>query len=195
MRLATQALEPPAQQVDQDHPGDTLGLGPVAFADAMADEPGIGALRGLRVRQRGRFECTLGFHGVLFPVVNCGYLMEVGLMSEQALRQEIVELRARIEAVDDWAAGVHRVLADVLPFLLRGHPEAAKVHQLLQQAERRYEELSAHPDQSEGPGETADLYEPAKLLNRQLALQGVWPGVDPQQAARESVERAREARR
>lgn len=116
-------------------------------------------------------------------------------MSEQTLRQEIAELRARIEATDDWAAGVHRVLVDVLPFLLRGHPEAAKVHQLLLQAERRYEELKAHPEQSEGPGETADLYEPSKLLNRQLALQGVWPGVDPQQAAREALDRAREAKR
>lgn len=116
-------------------------------------------------------------------------------MSEQALRQEIAELRARIEAVDDWAAGVHKVLADVLPFLLRGHPEVEKVHQLLQQADQRYEELTAAPAGAEGPGENAGLYEPAKMLNRLFGLLGVWPGVDPQQAARESVERARKEER
>ncbi len=116
-------------------------------------------------------------------------------MSEQELRQEIAELRARIEATDNWAAGVHQVLVDVLPFLLRGHPEVEKVHQLLQRAEHRYEELKASPEKSEGAGDVAGLYEPAKILNRQLALRGVWPGVDPQQAARESVERPRGAKR
>lgn len=116
-------------------------------------------------------------------------------MSEQALRQEIAELRAKVEAVDDWAAGVHRVLADVLPFLLRGHPEVEKVHQLLQQSDRRYEELSAPPETPQGSGDAAGLYEPGKMLNRLFAVLGVWPGVDPQQAAHESVERAREARR
>jgi hypothetical protein len=131
----------------------------------------------------------LGFHGGLFPVVDCGYLMEVGLMSEQALRQEIAELRARVEAVDDWSAGVHKVLIDVLPFLLRGHPEVEKVHQLLQQADRRYEELTANPASAEEPGEVAGLYESAKMLNRLFGVLGVWPGIDPQQAARESLDR------
>lgn len=116
-------------------------------------------------------------------------------MSEQALRQEIAELRARVEAVDDWAAGVHKVLVDVLPFLLRGHPEVEKVHQLLQRADLRYEELTGNPASAREPGENAGLYESAKILNRLFGLLGVWPGVDPQQAARESVERAREVER
>lgn len=70
VRLAAQALEAAAQQVDQDHAVDALGFGPVGFADAMADKPGIGAFRGLRVRQWGRFECTLGFHSGVFRVVD-----------------------------------------------------------------------------------------------------------------------------
>lgn len=112
-------------------------------------------------------------------------------MSEQALRQEIAELRAKIEAVDDWAAGVHRVLLDVLPHLLRGHPEVEKVHQAMLFSDQQYEALTANPASSEGSGLTAGLYEPSKILNRMFAGLGVWPGVDAQQAARESIDRAR----
>jgi hypothetical protein len=110
-------------------------------------------------------------------------------MSEQ-LQQEVAELRARLEAADDWASGVHRVLLDVLPHLLRGHPEVAKVQHLLLHADQRYQELLANPASSEGAGDTPGLYEPAKMLYRQLALLGVWPDVDPQAAAQQSLERA-----
>lgn len=116
-------------------------------------------------------------------------------MSERALRQEIAELRARVEAVDDWAAGVHQVLVDVLPFLLRGHPEVEQVHQLLKKADLRYEELKDNPEKSEGAGDVAGLYEPAKMLNRLFGVLGVWPGVEPQQAACGSLGRAREVDR
>lgn len=111
-------------------------------------------------------------------------------MSEQELREEIAALRARIEQVDDWAAGVQQVLLNVLPSLLRGHPEAAKVHGLLQKADERYEQLKADPASADpASGQTAELYEPAKMLNRLLGIMGVWPDVDPQQAARHAVER------
>lgn len=107
-----------------------------------------------------------------------------------ALRAEVARLRARIEEADDWAHGIQTVLALVLPALLRGHPEAGKVQALLQMEDDRYEELQKHPDRAE-PNETAAQHEAGKMLHRLLALGGVWPNVDHQQAVRESLRRAR----
>lgn len=109
-------------------------------------------------------------------------------MSEQALRQEIAELRVRIEQVDDWAAGVHQLLLDVLPHLLRGHPSVEKVRAALQRSDDRYEQLIADPAGEETP----ELYEPAKMMNRLFGTLGVWPGVDPLDSAQEAIDRARE---
>lgn len=96
-------------------------------------------------------------------------------MGKQTSRQEIAELRAKIEELDDWANGIHMALVDVLPFLLRGHPEAAKVEGLLKASAQRYEELLAHPERAEDAHEKATLYESRKNLYRQLALLGAWP--------------------
>jgi hypothetical protein len=106
-----------------------------------------------------------------------------------ALRAEVERLRAEIEKVDDWAQGIHLALETVLPFLLRGHPEAGEVQRLLQSLDERYEELLKHPGRAEA-GERRGQLESPKMLYRRLALQDVWPGADSKEAACQTLERA-----
>ena len=111
-------------------------------------------------------------------------------MSEiELLRQEVAELRGQIDEVDNWASGIQQVLVAVLPFLLRGHPEAGKVAGLLRHHSERFEELQNHPERAENEDETAGLYEAGKMLYWQLAILGAWPGIDPAQAAQQSLAR------
>lgn len=106
------------------------------------------------------------------------------------LQSQIDALRAELKTTDDWATGVFLTLEQILPFLLRGHPEIAKIQQSLKRSEQRFEELIAHPERAEDDDETAEKYEAAKILYQQLALLGVWPDVDPGAAARQTLERA-----
>lgn len=114
-------------------------------------------------------------------------------MNEAELRSEVQRLRTEIDRIDDWASGIFALLMDVLPQLLRDHPNVEKIQRSLQAADDRYEELQAHPERAEA-GEPAGLYEARKMLHRQLALLGVWPNVDPAEAAERSLERARQRR-
>jgi uncharacterized small protein (DUF1192 family) len=107
-----------------------------------------------------------------------------------ALRAEVERLRAEIDAMDDWAHGVHVSLAAVLPLLLRGHAEADAARRFLQSHADRYEELLRHPERAE-EGETAAQHESPKILYDQLELLGVWPGVDPKEAARKHIAKFR----
>ena len=107
------------------------------------------------------------------------------------LRQEVAALRKQIDETDDWANGIQMSLLQVLPLLLRGHPEAGKVQQMLEQCVARYEELKAHPRRG-GKDETPALYESRKMLYRQLASRGVWPGIDADKFVQESVQRYRQ---
>ena len=111
-------------------------------------------------------------------------------MNEAALRQELVRLRAEIDAVDDWSNGVFMLLIEVLPQLLRDHPSAAKVRDSLKRSADRYELLLAHPEQAED-GEPAGLYEARNMAYRLLGLTGVLPGVDPSQMANDTISRLR----
>jgi hypothetical protein len=104
------------------------------------------------------------------------------------LTKEIEALRGQIDETDDWANGVFLLMEQILPFLLRGHPELDKIEKLLQASAERYEELQAHPERAED-GETAGLYEARKILYRHMALLGVWPDIEPGEAARETLER------
>lgn len=110
-------------------------------------------------------------------------------MSDEALRQEIAALRQRVDEAEAWADGIQQSLVEVLPFLLRGHPEVSKVESLLRSSSQRYEVLRAHPERAESADETAGLYESRKMLYHLLALLGVWPGVDPGKAAEQSLRR------
>lgn len=109
-----------------------------------------------------------------------------------SLRREVAELRQQIDQVDDWANGIQQVLVSVLPFLLRGHPEAAKVGKLLRHYAERYEELLAHPERAEDRDDTPEKKEAGKMLYWQLAVLGVWPGVDPASAAQQILAQARQ---
>lgn len=102
--------------------------------------------------------------------------------------KEIERLRTQIDDAENWSNGVFLLLEQVLPFLLRGHPEVEKLQKLLQSSDDRYEELLKYPHRAE-PDEPAGLYEASKMMNRQLALLGVWPNIDPQEAARKTLER------
>lgn len=106
-------------------------------------------------------------------------------MSEEIekLKQEIAELRQKLHETDDWACGVYNALEKVLPFLLRGHPEVEKVAQLLKSAGDHYENNPHAQDRN--------MKEPMKMLYQQLAMLGVWPGVDPHETAKSSLERHR----
>ena len=110
------------------------------------------------------------------------------------LQRQIDALRAELNAIDDWAAGVFLLLEQLAPFLLRGHPEIAKIERLLKCSEQRFEELSAHPERAEDSDETAEKYEAANIMYRQLALLGVWPDVDPGETARQALAQYRRRR-
>lgn len=111
-------------------------------------------------------------------------------MSEiELLRQEIAALRQKVSETDDWASGIQQALIAVLPFLLRGHPDVGKIEGVLRHYSERYDELLADPLQAETPDATAGVYEAGAALYRQLAILGVWPGIDPAAAAQQTLAR------
>lgn len=110
---------------------------------------------------------------------------------KQAIQLEIQQaqqpLLDKIDAVDDWAQGIYLLLEQILPPLLRGHPEAEQIQALLQRLDDRYETLLAHPHRAE-EDETAGQYEPGKMLHRHLAMLGVWPNIETGDAGQQTIE-------
>lgn len=98
-------------------------------------------------------------------------------MSEiEQLRQEVAQLRAEIDRVDDWANGLLHVLIDVLPLLLKQHPDvAAKIAPMWEGAARKFYSVTTETGQAESFSETVELLESKKMLYETFALLGVWP--------------------
>lgn len=100
-------------------------------------------------------------------------------MSDE-LREEVAQLRAELDRLDDWANGVFVALSEALYPLLKANPEAAAhLAPLWSKAADRYERVQSEPGQAEDFHETAELLEARKLLYRQFATLRLWPQPDP----------------
>ena len=104
----------------------------------------------------------------------------------QDLQERVAQLEAKLEALtievdrnDDWANGLFRVLVDVLPHLLRAHPDLA-VHlgRHWKNEAERYEVLKSDPGQAEDFHDTAEKAEATKMLYRMFEALDVWPQQD-----------------
>lgn len=109
----------------------------------------------------------------------------------QKLKQEIDELKRKVEYTDDWVGGMQMMLTSILPFVLRDHPQVEKVAGLLKSMSDTYERLEQNPDSATEYDQPLATYEPGKMLYRVFAQMGVWPNVDAQTATHEALERAR----
>lgn len=92
---------------------------------------------------------------------------------QRAVAEAVAPLRAEISLVDDFANGVFAVLLDVLPFLLRQHPELAeKIEPLWHKAVNDFELAKAGRDPDK---QTPEFYEARKMLYRIVELMRIWP--------------------
>lgn len=87
----------------------------------------------------------------------------------------VAPLREELDRMDDWANGLFVVLADVLPLLLREHPQmAATLGPKWAGAAGHFERLQATGQQRTQEGETLELLEGRKMLYKVLATLGFW---------------------
>lgn len=87
-------------------------------------------------------------------------------------------LREEIDRLDDWANGLYLVLLNVLPFLMKAHPEMARqVEPQWRSAAERFEALADGARSDDG--ETAELLEARKMLHSVLTLLHAWPAQQP----------------
>ena len=106
--------------------------------------------------------------------------MEIAMSDE--LREEVAQLRAELDRLDDWANGVFAALSDALLPLLKANPQtAAYLAPIWRSAAERFDEVQTEPGQAGDFHETAELLEARKMLYRQFAILGVWPPHDPKE--------------
>ena len=97
-------------------------------------------------------------------------------MSDTELRQEIEQLRAEIDRVDEWSTGVFQVLTDVLQPLLRLHPDvAAEIAPQWRRASDRFDAVESNAGQLDDVDETVERLEARKMLYRLFDSIGLWP--------------------
>lgn len=95
------------------------------------------------------------------------------------IRSEHAQLRAELDRVDDWANGVFLALQDLLPSLLKAHPDtAAAVADMWRKAAEQYDQVAAGHAVTDVDGDpvTLEFLEARKMLYRSLGhLSGIWP--------------------
>lgn len=105
----------------------------------------------------------------------------VRALLQQEIGKAVAPLRQEIDQLDDWANGVFAALADLLPPLLRKHPDiAADLEPLWRYASERWQHLQQPQAQGQAVDfhETEHLLEARKMLYRQLAGLKAWPTPD-----------------
>ncbi len=107
----------------------------------------------------------------------------IRVQTNLAAANAAASVRADLDRHEEWTNGLFVVLINVLPFLLRQHPDLAQ--QLESQwrgAAERFEQFDVTEERN-AEGETAELLEARKMLYRMLTLLQVWP---QQKAPREA---------
>lgn len=106
---------------------------------------------------------------------------EISAAVRSAVQQETAALRAEIDRVDDWANGVFSVLLELLPPLLKTHPEiAAALEPKWKASAERYEKVLQLQGQSEHFHESPEHLEARKMAYRVLLVQKAWPSHSPE---------------
>lgn len=100
-----------------------------------------------------------------------------------AAARAVEPLRAEINKVDDWANGLFLVVNDLMPFLLRMHPElASELAPRWRSAAEGFDRIQegAAPE----PDEPLELLEARKMLFRMSDLLKLWPKAVKQRPVR-----------
>lgn len=100
-----------------------------------------------------------------------------------AAARAVEPLRAEINKVDDWANGLFLVVNDLMPFLLRTHPElASELAPRWRKAAEGFDRIQegAAPE----PDEPLELLEARKMLFRMSDLLTLWPKAAKQKPVR-----------
>lgn len=87
----------------------------------------------------------------------------------------VAPLREELDKLDDWANGLFVIFSEVLPALLREHPEmAAQLAPQWAGAAKRFDALQTSGQRRTKDGESLELLEARKMLYRLFAVAGVW---------------------
>lgn len=92
-----------------------------------------------------------------------------------AAARAVEPLQQRLESNEEWSHGLFVVLANIVPTLLKSHPElAAKVETHWREAAEKYQRITESGQQREGC-DTADFLEARKIIYGLALGMQAWP--------------------
>lgn len=123
----------------------------------------------------------------LTPEVSAWLQTQIAMSTARAM----APLREELSKLDDWANGLYLVLNDVLPFLLRTHPNLGReIAPRWQAAAERFDCIDVEGHVPE-PDESLELLEARKMLYRMFALLKLWPEPEARRPAKPAAVRRR----